>query len=243
MTRRLTRCSRDSVSNIGERLASVHREDIEADDLPEMESLFRIFSGARGSARQLLERQSERCKIQDVSRFQTETHWVIDRWWTKQEKIDAGAEETTDAAGRADIDAASRKLSEAIAAYDHFMSAHPLPKTNTREVSLGDTAIFKTFIGKRVLVKDVGQDDTKIPLFSANAIAPMGFVESSRITDFSHPAILWGIRQQPFQLQIDSSWATIRNDRPLWCDPDRGRVGRWRVRPMRAFPLARRNDF
>jgi type I restriction-modification system DNA methylase subunit len=186
------------VSNIGERLRSVKREEIEEDDLPEMEGLFRVFVAARDKAKKLLEKETGRCKVVDISKFRAESHWVIDRWWTKQEKIDAGVEEGTDVAGRKEVEEASNVFNQAVAAYDQFVSANPLPDTSCREVSLGDKTIFRTFIGKRVLVKDISQDDTKIPLYSANAIEPMGFVESSRITDFSRPAILWGIDNSLF---------------------------------------------
>jgi hypothetical protein len=157
-----------------------------------------VFVAARDKAKKLLEKETGRCKVVDISKFRAESHWVIDRWWTKQEKIDAGVEEGTDVAGRKEVEEASNVFNQAVAAYDQFVSANPLPDTSCREVSLGDKTIFRTFIGKRVLVKDISQDDTKIPLYSANAIEPMGFVESSRITDFSRPAILWGIDNSLF---------------------------------------------
>jgi len=190
------------VSNIGERLRSVKREEIESDDLPEMEGLYRVFDAAGDRVKNLLEEKTRRCKIQDIRRFQEEAHWVIDRWWTKQEKIDAGAEESTDAANKDDIDKATKEFNRAVADYDQFVSANPLPKTPTREASLGDESIFRMFIGKRVLVKDISSDETKIPLFSANAIEPMGFIEKSRIHDFSYPAILWGIDNSLFNYKL-----------------------------------------
>ncbi len=190
------------VSNIGERLRSVKREEIEEDDLPEMEGLFRVFVAAGDKAKNLLENETGRCKLVDIDKFRDESHWVVDRWWTKQEKIDAGAEESTDVADRGQIEEASEAFDRAIAAYDQFISAHPLPDSPSKEVSLGDRSVFKTFIGKRVLVKNISQDDTKIPLYSANAIEPMGFVENSRITDFGHPAILWGIDNSLFNYRL-----------------------------------------
>ena len=80
------------VSNIGERLTSVKREEIPDDDLPVMEGLFRIFSADKQSkkTRGLLEKQTPRCKVQDIERFRKETHWVIDRWWNRGERVALG---------------------------------------------------------------------------------------------------------------------------------------------------------
>ena len=47
------------------------------------------------------------------------------------------------------------------------------------------------FIGKRVLRKDATGGG--IPLYSANPLEPMGFIEKSNITDFSSHSLLWGI--------------------------------------------------
>lgn len=104
------------VSNIGERLTSVRREDIEADDLPEMESLFRIFMGAPTQTKTILEKHSQRCKIQDIKRFQQEPHWVIDRWWTVQERAALGALESPEAAARGEVDTRLKCFRDALAA-------------------------------------------------------------------------------------------------------------------------------
>lgn len=190
------------VSNIGERLTSVRREDIEADDLPEMESLFRIFVGAPEESKPLLEKQFLRCKVQDIKRFQTESHWVIDRWWTKQERIDAGIDEDTNNASKSDVDKIVEEFNAAVSDYDLLVSKNPLLDIPHREVTLRDTSLFRTFIGKRVLLKDITDDESKIPLYSANAIQPMGYVGSTRIKDFSCPAILWGIDNSLFNYKL-----------------------------------------
>ncbi|MEX0678501.1 MAG: N-6 DNA methylase [Pirellulales bacterium] len=193
------------VSNIGERLKSVHREEIEEDDLPQMESLYKIFSATGDATRKMLERETGRCKILDIVRFREEPHWVIDRWWTKQELIDAGVEEGTNAAEKPEVDAATKAFNGAVADYDRFISANPLAEMQHRAVLLGDESCFKTFIGKRVLLKDITDDDSNIPLFSANAIQPMGFVEKGNISDFNYPAILWGIDNSLFNYKLIAS--------------------------------------
>ena len=189
------------VSNIGEKIASVKREEIDDDDLPEMEKLFRVFVAAKSDAAALLKKESGRCKIEPISRFRSETHWVIDRWWTKDERIAAGIDQVVDVATRNHVEGVVKEFRQAIADYNKFVAENRLPQTEYREVSIGDRAVFRTFIGRRVLVKNITDDESKIPLYSANAIAPMGYVEKSRISDFSCPAILWGIDNSLFNLK------------------------------------------
>ena len=63
------------VSNIGERLTSVRRDEIELDDLPEMEDLFRLFKGGSAQARDVVEGRSPRCKVLPISWFRQSRHW------------------------------------------------------------------------------------------------------------------------------------------------------------------------
>jgi hypothetical protein len=85
------------------------------------------------------------------------------------------------------------KLNQALADYEQFVSAAQLGATPTKLVTLGDKALFRLFIGDRVLKDDLPQGDGKIPVYSANVFSPMGLLEKSNVTDFNVPAILWGI--------------------------------------------------
>jgi type I restriction enzyme M protein len=75
------------VSNIGERLTSVKREEISDNDLPEMERLFRIYSGSKATSKDLLQKESARCKIFPIERFKHEKHWVIAAGGRKAKKF------------------------------------------------------------------------------------------------------------------------------------------------------------
>lgn len=82
------------VNNIGEELTKVERNDILDSDLPEMETLFRIFLGARKSLgiKEILERISLKCKIKSIQTFKDSKNWRIDNWWSSKEKIKLGLE-------------------------------------------------------------------------------------------------------------------------------------------------------
>jgi len=82
------------VTNIGETL-DTNRFEIEENDLREMVSMFNQFKGIKHEkgVKQILEKQSKRCKIQPLKLFQPSGSWKIDRWWTKEEKVELGIEE------------------------------------------------------------------------------------------------------------------------------------------------------
>lgn len=181
------------VSNIGERLTSVKREEIVDNDLPEMEQLFRIFTGAKSKSANLLEQQSPRCKIQPISLFRESSHWVIDRWWSRSERLALDIEEGIDSASKQDVDAILVELTQALAEYEETVRQCNLDRGERIQVALGDTNLFTLFIGKRVRKKDLPSMIGPIPLYSANVFEPFGYVAQSNIQDFSYPAILWSI--------------------------------------------------
>jgi type I restriction enzyme M protein len=182
------------VSNIGERLTSVKRDEIDDDDLPEMEAFFGLFSGARGSSRELLEKESLRCKIQDINRFRDSHHWVIDRWWTREERITLHIEESPDVVEKKDIDALLLELNASLSNYEQTKVSRE-SEAHMKKVALSNKSLFRMLIGKRVLKKDLltGGQGGGIPVYSANVFEPVGLIPESNIGDFTLPAILWGI--------------------------------------------------
>lgn len=58
-------------------------------------------------------------------------------------------------------------------------------------LSLADGDMFDLSIGRRVLRSE--HTDQGVPVFSANANAPFGRIETSNLCDFTHPSLLWGI--------------------------------------------------
>ncbi len=183
-----------TVSNIGEKLTSVKREQIDLDDLPEMERLFRVFMADPHGAAKFLGGHSGRCKIQPFERFLHESHWVIDRWWTRDELIAVGAEQAAKVATKHEVSAATRSFTAALDEYDDFLRSDPIAGTATRTVHLGDESLFQIFIGARVLKDQVTADTSMLPVYSANVFTPMGYIEKkSNISGFEVSTILWGI--------------------------------------------------
>ena len=70
------------VSEIGES-RDIYRFDIEQNDLENAVLLFNQFKGAKNH----FKTDELRCKIQPVEKFDSNLHWSVDRWWTKEEQI------------------------------------------------------------------------------------------------------------------------------------------------------------
>lgn len=181
------------VSNIGERLTSIKREEIPENDLPEMERLFHIFMGARNDSKSMVEKESLRCKVQDITRFRKDTHWVVDRWWNREEKIRLGIMESHESASKQEIDDAIKDLNSTLEEYETLLSDTHGCSNEYGEVTLGDKSLFKLFIGKRVLKKDTTVESGNVPLYSANVFTPFRWISTSNINEFERPSILWAI--------------------------------------------------
>ena len=180
------------VSNIGERLTSVRRDEIDLDDLPEMEDMFRLYSGASSQAAQLVNGRSPRFKLLPISWFKQSRHWVINKRWSRQElaRLEANSHRAVSSEEFHSL------LTNFVAASDEYeASLHSagIDEIDTQEVSIGDPIYFRTFIGKRLIKKNIQDPSRPITAYSANVFRPFGWVETSNVADFTCPTLLWGI--------------------------------------------------
>ena len=80
------------VDTIGERLDVTRFDTPGSNDLLEMTSLFNQFKDDKEGFNTV----SPKCKIQPIERFVNEASWIIDRWWTDEEKETLGIIELED---------------------------------------------------------------------------------------------------------------------------------------------------
>ena len=180
------------VSNIGEQLTSVRRDEIDLNDLPEMESLFRLYHGAPAAAGSLVASQSPRCKVFPIDKFRESRHWVINKWWTKEELAILEADSHR-VVTKEEFNAVLAILETASTEYQSTLMAADIGSMKTREVALGDGNLFRTFIGNRLIKKTIQDPTLPIPVHSANVFENFGWVETSDVKDFTCPSLLWGI--------------------------------------------------
>jgi len=178
-------------SEIGE-TRDVYRFDIDQNDLENASDLFNMFKGAKTRFRT----DDKRCKIVDISKFYDEPHWSVDRWWTREEKIDLGIEEDIVAVS---LDAYISMVGEAASTLMEFdeplreLAKKKSEIVDSVKVSLADNTLFELSIGKRLLRKDYVGATGGIPAYSANVFSPFVFVDSSNIDDWTVPYVIWGI--------------------------------------------------
>lgn len=195
------------VSNIGETL-DVRRFTIEDNDLNETVSLFNQFKGAKTSFRS----PSKRCKIQSIDRFDPNQHWSVDRWWSKEEKIELGIEEKENIVSSEDfvelLKSKSRDFDDLVKKAEQALvqntSNGSKATEETKQISLSDSKFFRLSIGRRVLKRELffnRNPNHKIPLFSANVNKEFGFVEKPNLAEFDHNSIIWGIDGN-FELRV-----------------------------------------
>ena len=75
-------------SEIGE-TRDMYRFDLEQNDLAAAADLYCMFRGAKDCFRT----DDPRCKIVSIDAFAEGTHWSVERWWTREERIALGIEE------------------------------------------------------------------------------------------------------------------------------------------------------
>ena len=151
-----------------------------------------MFKGARTKFKS----SDKRCKIVSVDDFYSGAYWSVDRWWTREEKIELGIEddiETVDLEGYLSMVAeAAQVLQEFDEPLRELVKKKSTVK-NSVDISLSDSSFFELSIGKRVLKKDYIVPKGNIPVYSANVFVPFVYSDSSNITDWSKPYVIWGI--------------------------------------------------
>lgn len=180
------------VSEIGES-RDVYRFEIEQDDLYDA---VKLYKGYIGSMEYFIENNNNpRCKIQPIDRFTPENHWSVDRWWTHDECIQLGVKERLEAVSLNDLSTTVAEAADAFREISSFISeaAQEQAVCSMHMESLSNKKLFDLSIGKRVLKKDFHLMKGDYPIYSANVKNPIGFHESSNITDFSNNFVLWGI--------------------------------------------------
>lgn len=181
------------VSEIGES-RDIYRFDILQDDLSEAVTLYSFFKGNKTGFAKI--NTDKRCKVQPFSKFNPESHWSVDRWWTKEEQIQLGIleEENT-----IDLNGFSELITDVSATLTDFSSLIKQVAEKKKdvslfqEISLTNNDYFELSIGKRVLKSQIIKVKGNIPIYSANVKQPVGFHHTSNVKNFDNNFVLWGI--------------------------------------------------
>lgn len=176
------------VKDIGETL-DAQRRRIEANDLPDMVREYKRFLVDKTQYHPT----DPKCKVWPSERFRSRTHWSIDRWWTREERIAIGMEEAVPLVSQDEFYA---QLKDSASLVTRELRKKPTSTPTgglSVDVALSNTQLFDLFIGNRVLRQQLIGSQGAIPVYSANARRPMGMLAASNIDDFVHDYLIWGI--------------------------------------------------
>jgi len=181
------------ITEVGE-TRDAKRFIIPANDLPRMSAAFRLFQGNPSK----FETTDPRCKVFQLDKFSPDEHWLVNKWWGRQEREQLGDIDEESFISANDLGA---MLRDGGRAFERRAAALATLETNvlvaqTVTVSLSDAHLFRRGIGKRVLKRELFYAKRgSIPLYSANVELGKehGFVAVSNLKDFSRPSILWSI--------------------------------------------------
>ncbi len=179
------------VSEIGETL-DVYRFDTDENHLDVAAGLFNQFKNDKPS----FKTTDKRCKVQPISKFYTDQHWSVDRWWSQEELIDLGIKSEDEKISIDEFGSFIAEIANSILAYQkpvEKLTEKKNLKPKYKKVKLSDKSFFEIFIGKRLLKKDVKDVNGSIPAYSANVFKPFAQLTKSNITNFSYDSVLWGI--------------------------------------------------
>lgn len=73
------------VSEIGES-RDVYRFDIEQNDLEDAQTRYCFFKGNKAGYAAMMG-DDPRCKIIPIEQFSNDSHWSVDRWWSRKKKL------------------------------------------------------------------------------------------------------------------------------------------------------------
>lgn len=128
-------------SEIGE-TRDVYRFDLEQNDLAEAAKQFNMFKGNK----EYFSTTDRRCKLVDIDAFYTGAHWSVERWWTREERIDLGIE---DEIKNVSIEGFIALVEDTAATLSDFqeplreIAKKKIQVRNSVEVSLSDNTLFE----------------------------------------------------------------------------------------------------
>jgi type I restriction-modification system DNA methylase subunit len=159
------------VSEIGES-RDIYRFNVEQNDLNEATTLYNFFKGNKSSFESF--NTDPRCKIFRIDEFSSETHWIIDRWWSKEEKIALGIEEEDKAVSMLDFSSLVQDMSDTLSSLSAEIKDSAVKKKsnleqNFKELKIKDIFDLSQKTNSSKFTKTfIEQNSGNIPVYSAS---------------------------------------------------------------------------
>lgn len=179
------------VSEMGE-TRDVYRFDIDQDDLREAVTLYSFFKGNKASFAKI--NTDKRCKIFPFTDFTSslENSWIIDKWWSEEEKIELGISEKKDKLGLLDFSSLVEDMSISLKTFQEGIKE--LSEKKKSELIFKNFKVkdlFKIERGSGKYIKRfINSNRGEYPVFSGNTFGVFDYINTF---DYDQPCISWAI--------------------------------------------------
>ncbi|WP_281227078.1 N-6 DNA methylase [Flavobacterium aquiphilum] len=158
------------VSEIGESRDN-YRFDIEQDDLSEAVNLYSFFKGNKKGFEKI--NTDKRCKIFQISNFELDKNWCVEKWWSITEQIELGVIEEENKTKLSELPFIIEDVANNILSFkDEIRSINDKNSHKSKLVSYLVEDIFEsppTNSGlKKIHVSQIKTDEFNIPVYSAS---------------------------------------------------------------------------
>lgn len=189
------------VSEIGES-RDIYRFDIDQNDLEEATTLYNFFKGNKVNFRNF--NKDPRCKVIAIDKFDPCTNWSIDRWWTKEEKIELGIEEKNQITNFEEIPTIIEEVADTLSNIGSMIKGLEKTKNNQEQsyktLSILDKDFFVLTRGKRITKEEINQNKGEVPVYSSSKFenSVLGFIsydylKNKKLVTETDPSILFNL--------------------------------------------------
>ena len=201
------------VSEIGES-RDVYRFNIEQDDLSEAVTLYSFFKGNKTNFEKI--NADKRCKIFPFSKFQTyiEQSWIIDKWWSEEEKVELGISEKKEKIGLLEFSTMIEDIAISIKGFqEEIQELSEKKKSNLKTEIYKVKDLFDIERGKSKYTKKYGDiNKGDYPVYSASNNAPLTFINTF---DFDGKFLTWATNGFAGYIMLIDGKFSINADRGL----------------------------
>lgn len=204
------------VSDIGETL-DIYRFDTGTNQLEEAVDLFNIYR----SSKNRFQTDDKRCKLFNIEKFtkNIDDNWIIDRWWSDEEKIDLGIIEKRKTITPIEFSEYIGNLSDELLEYKVLFESLDEKKNSSvrmEKVQLKDLFTFDK--GKAKYTKKFGfEHKGKYPVYSASNYAPLTSINSY---DYDGRYLTWAANGFAGYMKIIDGKFSINGDRGIMIPKD-----------------------
>lgn len=233
------------VSEVGE-TRDMYRFDIDQNDLDEAAILFTFFKANKTSFGRI--NSDRRCKVQPIDTFydQIDSTWLVDKWWSYEEKVELGIVERQDKISLGEFAAVVQDTADSIHEFQEEIKGLAV-EDETDEISYKEfklTDLFDINRGLSKYTKTYGnQHRGEYPVYSASNNAPLTHVNTF---DYDGEYLTWATNGFAGYIRVIDGKFSINADRGLLKPKVEGldiRYIKYKLEPtLRALAKGRKGD-